>query len=96
MSKRRTYIGTYTGHRGEKVGIRRTTTVASRVYTHAVIPFYTTRMISAPAPNHPHLTIRVEEPCEPWYGSVRFCTGLANAQKQLKPGWLLVEVREYP
>ena len=93
MDKRKSFIGTYTGHRGEKVGIRRTC-VGGRTYTHAVIPYYTTRAKSVPHPEHPHLTITVRAPCEPWYGKAQFCGSLALAQKKLKPGWILTEVRE--
>ena len=96
MTTRRTYRGTYVDHRGETVGIRRTTTVASRAYTHAVIPYYTTRTTYLPStlPRDHGLTVPHERPCEPWYGTPRFCSGLAKAQKQLKPGWLLIEVQE--
>jgi|RhiMethySRZTD1v2_1073278.scaffolds.fasta_scaffold868461_1 hypothetical protein len=93
MAQHKIFVGTYRQYDGIEVTIRRTC-VVRRHYTHAIIPYYTTRSVSAPCPGHPHLTIRVQEPCQPRYGKAQFCGSLALAEQRLKPGWILVEVRE--
>ena len=85
----KTFVGTYTQHDGITVRIRRRC-VARRHYTHAVIPYHTTRIQYLPSAEHGGLTVPVEIPCVPWYDKARFCSSLAIAQRQLKPGWLLV------
>ena len=87
------FVGTYTQPDGVTVTIRRTC-VARRQYTHAVIPYHTTRTKYLPSADHGGLTVPVAIPCVPWYGKARFCGSLALAQKHLKPRWLLVEVYE--
>ena len=91
---RKTFIGTYRQHDGITVHIRKTSAVPERQYTHAVIPYYTTRIKHLPSDAHGGLTVPVEIPCLPWYGKARFCSSLALARKQLRPGWLLVQVEE--
>ena len=93
--KRYTFIGTYTQHDGITVHFRRTC-MPRRQYTHAVIPYYTTHREYLPSADHGGLTVPIDIPCVPWYGEARFCSSLALAQKQLKPGWLLVEVHRAP
>jgi hypothetical protein len=94
MAKTKIFVGTYHEH-GSNIAVQiRRTCVARRHYTHAVIPYYTSQKVSVPAPNHPGLTIRVDQACEPWHGKAQFCGSLASAQKKLKPGWILVEVQE--
>lgn len=94
MAKNKIFVGHYTQHDGIQTQFRRTS-VARRHYTHAIIPYYTTKTIFVPSPQHKGLTIPTEEPCEPWYGKPQFCGNLLLAQQKLKPGWLLVEVHEY-
>jgi hypothetical protein len=95
MAHRKVFVGTYKQHDGIEVQIKRTT-VARRSYTHAVIPYYTTKIVHAPAtdPRYIGYTIPTEVPCEPWYSKARFCGSLERARKQLKPGWILTEVHE--
>lgn len=91
--KTKTFIGTYTQYDGIVVQIKRTC-VARRHYTHAVIPYHESRIKYLPSEEHGGLTVPVEIPCVPWYGQAQFCGSLTLAQKQIKPGWLLVEVHE--
>lgn len=87
------FVGTYTQHDGITVTIRRRS-VDRRQFTHAVIPYYTTRIKYLPPEAHGGLSVPVEIPCVPWYGKAQFCGSLQLAQKKLKPGWVLTEVHE--
>jgi len=64
-----------------------------RHYTHAVIPIYTTRVQWVPSSTHNGLSVREEEPCEPYLGTPQFCGSFTLAQRAARPGWAIVEVR---
>lgn len=94
MATRTAFVGEYWEHETQiKVRIRRTTT-SGKVYTHAVIPYYTTKTVFVPSQTYPGRTYSERVPCEPQYGKAQFCGSLALAQKKLKPGWILTEVHE--
>ena len=71
MAQHKIFVGTYRQYDGIEVTIRRTC-VVRRHYTHAIIPYYTTRSVSAPVQVIPTSPYGSRNPVSPGMGKRNF------------------------